>query len=117
MPNYKSLFISAAALISFPSHSFAQATSSTPYSSITTLVGGWNAPDTFVQLSGQAGASITNPGACPTTDGYQMAGSDSYSQLLSSMLLTAYTAQLNIQLVISGCFGGRPHIIGLALHR
>jgi len=95
----------------------AQTITTTPSATITNLVGGWSGPDVFVQLSGQTGASITNPGGCTGTDGYQMAGSDSYAQLLSSMLLTAYAGQLNVQLVISGCYGNRPHVIGLSLHR
>lgn len=101
----------------YPQTLFAQAIIGTPAATIINLVGGWNAPDVFVQLSGQTGSSITNPGGCSVTDGYQIAGTDSYAQLLSSMLLTAYASQLNIQLVISGCYGNRPHIIGLSFHR
>ena len=100
-----------------PQTSSAQTIVSTPSATITNLVGGWGAPDMFVQLSGQTGTSITNPGGCTGTDGYEIAGSDSYAQLFSSMLLTAYAGQLNIQLVISGCYGNRPHVIGLSLHR
>lgn len=101
----------------YPTTLPAQTIISTPSSTITNLVGGWGAPDMFVQLNGQTGASITNPGGCTGTDGYEISGSDSYAQLFSSMLLTAYAGQLNIQLVISGCYGNRPHVIGLSLHR
>ena len=109
--------LAAILLFICPQTSSAQTIVSTPSATITNLVGGWGAPDMFVQLSGQAGASITNPGGCTGTDGYEIAGSDSYAQLFSSMLLTAYAGQLNTQLVISGCYGNRPHVIGLSLHR
>ena len=104
-------------LLLYPATLSAQTIISTPSSTITNLVGGWGAPDMFIQLNGQTGASLTNPGSCTGTDGYEISGSDSYAQLLSSMLLTAYAGQLNIQLVISGCYGNRPHVIGLSLHR
>lgn len=88
----------------------------TPYAQIDVLTGGWSIPDVFVHLVGQSGVAVINPGNCPYSDGYELAANDSYNQLVSSMLITAYASQMKIDLVISGCYGSRPHIIGINFH-
>lgn len=100
-----------ACLLATISVSASAAPNSTPSGYITRLSGGW----VTANLRAQTDFAWTNPESCAYTDGYMIDPADSGNVLLSSMLLTAYTAGKKVQFTINGCSQGRPRIIGVDL--
>lgn len=70
---------------------------------------GWNSTDTRVTLGG----TVQNPHNCSFPDSYMVEASATYSQMLSSALLTAYSLRHSVRVVIDGCTSGRPKIVGV----
>jgi hypothetical protein len=76
---------------------------------ITFLTSGWAMNSMRVQTD----AAFNNPEACPSADGYITDPSDTGTPLYHSILLGAFLAGKPVSLTISGCFSGRPKIIGV----
>ncbi|MGR4866954.1 hypothetical protein [Caulobacter sp. LARHSG274] len=82
-----------------------------PWVKVNYISGGWVAAHLRVQTA----AAFYNPEACPVTDGYMVEASLPGAQLFSSMLLTAFSTNLEVKLVVDGCVLDRPRIIGVTL--
>jgi hypothetical protein len=60
-------------------------------------------------------APFLNPEGCSTFDGYITDPADSGTPLYHAILLQAFQTQKRVSLAISGCFLGRPRIIGVTM--
>ncbi|KRA61839.1 hypothetical protein ASD79_06950 [Caulobacter sp. Root655] len=80
---------------------------------VNALVGGW----TSAGLRIQTGGTFFNPEACAIQDGYFLDPSLPAASLFWSMLLTAQSMGVDVQLTVDGCIYSRPKIIGVALRR
>lgn len=60
-------------------------------------------------------APLFNPEGCPTFDGYITDPADTGSPLYHAILLQAFQTGRPVSLTISGCFVGRPKIIGVSM--
>lgn len=85
------------------------AVNGTPTGTITFLTSGWSANSMRVQLS----APFFNPEGCPAFDGYITDPADPGTNLYHSILQGAFLSGKSVWLTISGCFAGRPKIIGV----
>lgn len=84
-----------------------------PWAKLTFLGGGWTSSTLRVKTNG----AFSNPAACPMTDGYIVDSALPGAQLLQSILLTAYSTNQDVMLVIDGCVLSRPAIIGVYVQR
>ncbi|SFI94372.1 hypothetical protein [Caulobacter sp. UNC279MFTsu5.1] len=84
-----------------------------PWAKLTFLGGGWTTTTLRVQTSG----AFSNPAACAMTDGYIVDSTLPGAQLLDSILLTAYSTNQDVMLVIDGCVQSRPAVIGVYIRR
>ena len=84
-----------------------------PWAKLTFLGGGWTTTTLRVQTNG----AFSNPAACPLTDGYIVDSTLPGAQLLDSILLTAYSTNQDVMLVIDGCVLSRPAVIGVYIRR
>jgi hypothetical protein len=89
------------------------APSETPIGRITFYSGGWTDAIVRVQLQ----ATFQNPDNCGLIDGYVVDPALGGAQLFSSFLLTAFTTDQPVRLVIDGCAYSRPRIIAVTLQK
>jgi hypothetical protein len=60
--------------------------------------------------------TLTNPNNCPiVTNGYIISETDPDRKTSYDMLIAAKTFTRSVQLVIDGCFQGRPRIVSVVL--
>lgn len=109
MGNWKKLFAAALVLAAPAAH----AASGTGWARITFVSGGWVNADTRVMLT----TPFYNPDGCSNTDGYIVPSSLPASQLLSSILLTAYSLDHHVNVIVDGCYQDRPKVIGVYMQR
>ncbi|PXA86985.1 hypothetical protein DMC25_13165 [Caulobacter sp. D4A] len=83
--------------------------SETPTSQITFYGGGWTDAIVRVQLA----TAFHNPDGCPVTDGYIVDPAIGGAQMFASILLTAFTTNQPVRLVVDGCSYSRPKIIAI----
>jgi len=83
----------------------------TQWARVNYIAAGWTAAHVRVQTS----ATFYNPESCPATDGYMVEASLPGAQLFASMLLTAFSTNREVKLVLDGCVLERPRIIGVTL--
>jgi len=83
----------------------------TPWARVNYIAGGWTAAHVRVQTT----ATFSNPESCPRSDGYIVDAGLPGAQLFASMLLTAFSTNREVQLVLDGCVLERPRIIGVTL--
>ena len=81
------------------------------WGTITSYNTGWLADSIRVTTT----APTTNPQNCPTLDGYVTSPSDPGNRASQAALLTAFVSGKSVSLVISGCYQGRPQIIGVSI--
>lgn len=84
-----------------------------PWAKLTFLGGGWTSSTLRVKTTG----TFSNPAACPMTDGYIVDSTLPGAQLLQSILITAYSTNQDVMLVIDGCVQSRPAVIGVYVQR
>lgn len=81
---------------------------------VTFFGAGWNEENARVQLD----IPFENPESCPASDGYITDPStQSGIALLNSTLLTAFSTNVAVVIVIDGCYLSRPRIIGVHLQK
>lgn len=73
------------------------------------IEGGWGENSVRVRFD----TAFTNPGGCPSSDGYLTDPSQTGTSLFNSMLISAHLAGRPVALTIEGCYVGRPKIIGV----
>jgi hypothetical protein len=83
----------------------------TPWARVNYIAGGWVGAHVRVQTT----AAFYNPEACSMTDGYVVEASLPGAQLFASMLLTAFSTNREVKLVVDGCVLERPRIISVTL--
>jgi len=89
-------------------------TTTSDWSHITVLWGGWNDP--YLRIS--VAEPVYNPGnLCTMPDGYVIDKALPAAQLLQSMLLTAFTANYSVQFSVQDCTLGRPSVVGVNVRR
>jgi len=76
---------------------------------VTFVASGWHDAWLRVQLD----IPQINPDNCPYSDGYMVNPAEGGSQLFTSQLMSGFTNNYHIRLVIDGCTSGRPNIISV----
>ena len=89
----------------------ALAQSVVPSGTITSYNTGWLEDQVRVTTS----VPITNPQNCAATDGYITSPSDPGRRATQTALLAAFIAGRSDALIISGCYLGRPQMIGVTI--
>lgn len=87
--------------------------SSSDWSLVTSLSGGWVDANLRVVLSGP----FHNPSGCAFADGYIVDASLPGAQLLQAMLMTAYASGDQVRVIVDGCVLSRPRVIGLDIRK
>lgn len=105
------LFATACAAFALMSGAAMATPLETPWAKINYIAGGWVGAHVRIQTT----AAFYNPEACPMTDGYIVEASLPGAQLFASMLLTAFSTNREVRLVVDGCILERPRIISVAL--
>ena len=88
---------------------FAQAT--TQPGTITFYGTGWSADQASVKTTAPFVAN-----GCPSTDAYLTNPSDPGNHAYQAALLAAFLAGKQVTLTVSGCYIGRPQIIGVTVY-
>ncbi|SFJ52448.1 hypothetical protein SAMN02799626_01981 [Caulobacter sp. UNC279MFTsu5.1] len=83
----------------------------TPWARVNYIAGGWTAAHVRVQTT----ATFSNPESCSNSDGYVVDASLPGAQLFASMLLTAFSTNREVKLVLDGCALERPRVISVTL--
>lgn len=81
-----------------------------PSGTITSYNVGWSADQVRVTTTV---SPIYNPDGCTSADGYITSPSDPGNHAYQAALLAAYVAGKSVTLQVSGCFIGRPQIVGV----
>lgn len=61
--------------------------------------------------------AVQNPDGCTNPNGYKTDPSISGTELFNSILLSAYALDHEVQVVIDGCYDGRPRIVEVHARR
>jgi len=83
-----------------------------PQGYITLLSGGWVDPHLRINLDS---ANFYNPENCLNHDGYVIPANLPANQLLSSLVLTAYSTHKQVTLTVDGCYLDRPKVVGVTV--
>lgn len=102
---------SVALAIAFCASAASAAPTNSPIGRITFMTVGLNDPLSRVQLD----IAFYNPDGCSMTDGYIVDSVIAGSQLFTSFLMTAFTANRRIYLTVDGCVLNRPRVIGVTM--
>jgi len=91
----------------FASSAIAQAV--VPFARVTYI----KADEGFFRLS--LNAPMSNPEGCADPDGYIVAYTQAAHQQFLSIALTAQSRGAEVELVINGCYSGRPKVIAIRI--
>jgi hypothetical protein len=91
------------------SNSYAE--SLTDWGKVTLYGTGWSADQVRVQTT----APFNSAGCATTTDGYVTVPGTPDNKIHEATLLAAFSLEKEVQLVLEGCYGPRPIIIGVTV--
>jgi hypothetical protein len=93
----------------------ANAAEFTPWGKVIAIQSGW-VVDRMLVFHGTG--PLINPNGCPiVTNGYIIKETDPARRTFYDMLLNGVLWQREVQMVIDGCFGGRPRIVSVSMRR
>lgn len=80
-----------------------------PSAKVNAYLIGWYTTDLLVQLS----TPTINPDNCPSGDLYILPSDSPQNQSITAAIMSAEATGKSVKLVIDGCAGNRPKIIGI----
>lgn len=101
-------FFAVASVAGFASEAMA-APAVIPFARVTYI----KADDAFFRLT--LSTPVSNPDGCVDPDGYIVAYTQAAHQQFLSIALTAQSRRAEVELVIDGCYAGRPKVISVRI--